>query len=66
MEAKHTARTALRVSRHGIAVNVLLAGFKLAAGLIARSSAMVSDAVHTLSDVLSTVAVMIGVALSSR
>ncbi|MDR1156974.1 MAG: cation diffusion facilitator family transporter [Oscillospiraceae bacterium] len=66
MEAKHAARTVLRVSRHGIAVNLLLAGFKLAAGLIAHSSAMISDAVHTLSDVLSTVAVMIGVMLSSR
>jgi cation diffusion facilitator family transporter len=66
MEAKHAAQVALRVSRRGIVVNVLLAGFKLAAGLVAHSAAMVSDAVHTLSDILSTVAVMIGVALSSR
>jgi len=46
--------------------NVLLSAFKLTAGILAHSSAMISDAVHTLSDVLSTVIVVIGVKASSR
>lgn len=46
--------------------NLVLAVFKLAAGLTAHSHAMVSDAVHSASDVFSTVVVMIGVRLSSK
>lgn len=60
------SQTALRVSRGAIAANALLAAFKLLAGLLARSGAMVSDAVHSASDVLSTVAVMIGVKAAAR
>ena len=43
-----------QVSVIGIVGNVILASFKLAAGLIGHSSAMVSDAVHSLSDVFAT------------
>lgn len=60
------SRAALRVSRGSIAANLFLSAFKLLAGLVARSGAMVSDAVHSASDVVSTVIVMIGVRLSSR
>ncbi len=59
-------RVALRVSRNSIVANVLLAAFKLLAGLVAHSAAMVSDAVHTLSDVLSTAVVIVGVKLAGR
>lgn len=61
-----TVRQALRVSRVSIVVNLLLSAVKLAAGLIARSGAMVSDAVHSASDVFSTIIVMIGVRLSGK
>jgi cation diffusion facilitator family transporter len=57
---------AYRVSAATIAVNILLAAVKLAAGLLAHSAAMVSDAIHTASDVVSTLVVMIGVRLSGR
>lgn len=57
---------AMRVSLNTIIVNITLSVFKLAAGLIARSGAMVSDAVHSASDVFSTVIVMIGVHISSK
>ncbi len=57
---------ALRVSAVSIAVNLLLAAGKLLAGLIARSGAMVSDAVHSASDIFSTVVVIIGVKLSGK
>lgn len=55
---------AMRVSRNSIYGNVVLSAFKLFAGIVAHSSAMVSDAVHSLSDVLSTIIVMIGVKLA--
>jgi cation diffusion facilitator family transporter len=57
---------AMRVSKVSIAVNLVLSLFKLAAGLLAHSGAMVSDAVHSASDVLSTFIVIIGVRLSGR
>ena len=60
------AKLSLRVSWVSIAANVLLTLFKLLAGLLARSGAMVSDAVHSGSDVFSTVIVMVGLRLSAR
>jgi cation diffusion facilitator family transporter len=39
---------------------------KLLAGIFANSSAMISDAVHSASDVFSTIVVIIGVKLSSK
>lgn len=55
-----------RVSAVGIGVNILLTAFKLLAGILAHSGAMLSDAVHSASDVLSTVIVLIGVKLSGK
>ena len=55
-----------KLSRVGIFGNVLLAGFKLFAGIIGRSGAMVSDAVHSLSDVFATFIAYFGVLLSKR
>lgn len=46
--------------------NMILSGFKLIAGIVAHSNAMVSDAVHSASDVFSTVVVMIGIRLASK
>ena len=57
-------RIAMKVSVISIVINLLLSLLKLAAGLIAKSEAMVSDAVHSASDVFSTFIVMIGVAVS--
>jgi len=57
---------ALRVSRGSIAANLFLSAFKLLAGVLARSGAMVSDAVHSASDVFSTIIVIVGVRLSAR
>lgn len=60
------AKIAYRVSFVTIIGNVVLAVFKFLAGIIASSSAMVSDAVHSFSDVFSTIIVIIGVKISSR
>ena len=59
-------RTVMRVSTVSIAVNLLLSVMKLLAGVIASSSAMISDAVHSASDVFSTIIVMIGVHISEK
>lgn len=55
-----------RISVISIIINTVLSAFKFAAGVFAHSSAMISDSVHSLSDVLSTFAVIAGVNLSEK
>lgn len=55
-----------RLSLVGILGNILLTVFKLFAGIAGKSGAMVSDAVHSLSDVLATAAAYLGVQLSHQ
>ncbi len=59
-------QTAMCVSRVSILVNLLLSVAKLLAGVFAASGAMISDAVHSASDVFSTILVMIGIRLSGK
>lgn len=59
-------KVANRVSMVTIIGNILLSVIKLLAGIIAHSSAMISDAVHSASDVFSTIIVMIGIRLASK
>ncbi|MGN1176195.1 MAG: cation diffusion facilitator family transporter [Roseburia sp.] len=59
-------KVANRVSFITIAGNVMLSVVKLLAGIIAHSSAMISDAIHSASDVFSTFVVIIGIKLSSK
>ncbi len=55
-----------RMSYVGIFGNVFLAAFKLFAGILGRSGAMISDAVHSLSDVFATFVAYLGVRLSRQ
>ena len=55
-----------QISSVGIAGNVALSAFKLFAGIYGHSGAMVSDAVHSLSDVFATLIAFIGVRLSKK
>lgn len=64
--ADNGKQIAIRVSIVSVVVNILLSVIKLSAGLIAHSGAMVSDAVHSASDVFSTFVVMIGVHMASK
>lgn len=59
-------KIAMHVSTVSIVVNLLLSLGKLLAGIFGRSGAMISDAVHSASDVFSTVIVIIGVRISSK
>ena len=64
--AEDTLKTAMQVSKVSIAGNLLLSVGKLLAGICASSSAMISDAIHSASDVASTFVVMIGVHMASK
>ena len=60
------ARIAIKVSVLTIIVNILLSAFKLFAGVFAHSSAMISDAMHSFSDIFSTIVVIAGVKMAAR
>ncbi len=59
-------KTVMRISTVSIAVNLILSVGKLLAGVLSRSGAMVSDAIHSASDVFSTIIVMVGIHLSEK
>lgn len=63
---ENETRLAMRVSVISVIVNLVLSAFKLLAGIFAHSGAMISDAVHSASDVFSTFIVMIGVTISGK
>ena len=55
-----------RVTIFGSIVNVLLLAFKFVAGILGHSAAMIADAVHSLSDFLTDLIVLVFVRISSR
>ena len=55
-----------QVTLIGGAVNVLLLLFKFTAGIVGHSAAMVADAVHSLSDFVTDVIVLVFVRISGR
>lgn len=59
-------KIANKVSIETIVGNVALSIFKFTAGIVANSNAMISDAIHSASDVFSTIVVMIGIKLASK
>lgn len=59
-------RSAARFTSTSIAVNLGLFILKLSAGLISRSTALVSDAIHSLTDVSASFVVRFGVRISSK
>ena len=63
---KTNEQIAIRVSLNSIFANLGLSALKLSAGIFGRSTALVSDAIHSLSDVFSTFIVMIGVKLAGK
>ena len=62
--ASTTKTTVERVTAVGVMGNILLVVLKLFTGLVGRSSAMVSDALHSLSDVLATLVAYLGATFS--
>jgi cation diffusion facilitator family transporter len=65
-KTENSEKIAYRVSFNSIIGNIFLSAFKIFSGVFAGSSAMISDGIHSLSDVFSTIIVIIGVKISSR
>lgn len=59
-------RKIYRVTILGSIVNVLLTAFKFIAGILGGSAAMVADAVHSLSDLVTDIIVLVFVRISSK
>lgn len=55
-----------RVTLIGGAVNVLLVVFKFMAGIMGHSAAMIADAVHSLSDFITDIVVLVFVSISGK
>lgn len=55
-----------RVTLIGAATNLLLSIIKLAAGIFGRSEALVADAVHSLSDLVSDIVVLVSLKFSQK
>ena len=65
-ESMDNNQIAMKVSAVSIVINLVLSVLKLIAGIVAYSGAMVSDAIHSASDVGSTLIVIVGVRLSGK
>lgn len=59
-------KTAVKMTVVILIANVFLTAFKFVAGLLGNSSAMISDAFHSSSDVISEIIVIIGIIIASK
>ena len=60
MDWPRRTREGVRVTLIGLFVNIVLTGGKYVAGTLGRSDAMIADATHSLSDLLTDFAVLLG------
>lgn len=65
-KTKTNEQIAVKISVVSGVGNIVLAAFKLFAGIFGRSAAMVSDAIHSLSDVFSSMVVIAGVKIAAK
>ncbi len=63
---KNKAETIRHMTQVSLGGNAVLSAFKLFAGIFGHSGAMISDAIHSLSDVLTTLIAWVGVKLSQK
>jgi cation diffusion facilitator family transporter len=64
--ASEERKVVVRVSVIMMCCNLFLAALKATAGLLGHSSAMVSDAINSASDVFNTLIVIIGISLATK
>jgi cation diffusion facilitator family transporter len=62
----HPAHTGMRSTLIGILINLLLAAGKATAGVLGNSYALVADAIESMSDVVSSFIVWLGLRLSAK
>ena len=55
-----------KITHLSIWINIVLTGLKLAAGIFGRSQALIADAVHSLSDFATDIAVLVGLRFTSK
>ena len=63
---KSNEQIAVKASLTTIVADIFLVTFKMFAGIVGRSTAMVADAVHSLADMLTTIVVIVGVKMANR
>jgi cation diffusion facilitator family transporter len=66
LSQKERAFQANRVTLAGSAINFILTSFKLFAGIYGRSTAMVADAIHSLSDFATDIVVIVSMGISRK
>ena len=66
LEMSERERDIYKVTLRGSLVNFILLVFKFVAGVVGRSSAMIADAVHSLSDFVTDVIVVVFVRISGK
>lgn len=55
-----------KVSLITVTLNIILCIFKVTAGILGKSNAMIADGIHTLSDVITTFMVILGLKISNK
>lgn len=63
---ENRVKVATRVSILTVIINVLLSAIKIVIGTIGRSSSIVADGIHSMTDVFTTVIAYVGVHLSAK
>ena len=63
---KKRERNIYKVTLVGSAVNILLVTFKFFAGVVGNSAAMIADAAHSLSDLITDVVIIVFVRISNK
>ena len=66
VSAKSLYRSASRAAWLGFGVNLILGVTKLAGGIVGRSLALISDAVNSLGDTLTSVVVLVALRYAQR
>lgn len=66
MNQTNNQSAAFRVTWIGAAANLVLTALKFVAGVFGNSSAMVADAAHSLSDLISDAVVLVGLKISAK
>lgn len=55
-----------KITHLSVWINIVLTGLKLAAGVFGHSQALIADAIHSLSDFATDIAVLVGLRFSSK
>lgn len=62
----YRSREARKITLTGFLVNAVLTVFKIVAGILGHSGAMLADGIHSLSDFLTDIVVLIGFKLTEK